>query len=86
MKVIEYRNYVKQFLSQFVTVHQKYRISNESELHFIDSEFIIQEISESSDDEIMVFYDVFKQMEANEEVVHIYLEYIAELYIKTNKN
>lgn len=86
MDVKDYRKYVKYFFSRHLTSHRRYKFVVEDGLHFMDSQFIIQEINDSSDDEIEVFYDVFRQMDTSGEVIHRYLEYMSGIYIKTNKD
>ena len=85
MKVDEYRSFVRVFLNKNIITHQRYRITEKKTLHLIDSQYIINEIIDSSDEEIEVFFNVFRQMDTDEEVVHRYLEYMSEVYIKANK-
>lgn len=86
MKVDEYRRFVGEFLNNSIINHRRYRLTKKTKLHLIDSQFIINEIVDSSDDEIEVFFNVFSKMDTNEEVVHRYLEYMSEIYVKANEH
>lgn len=82
MNAINLRNYVRKYLLQHAMIYKKYRLTNNNVLHVIDSDFIIGEIIDSSDEEIEIFYNVFVNMDP--ERIYDYLEYMADLYIKTN--
>lgn len=76
---------VKNYLEQHVQNHKRYHLVVNHSLHFMDSEFIIREMIDASEDEIDVLYEIFEQMEPNEEHIHQYLEYMAKLYIRMNQ-
>ncbi|WP_263705488.1 hypothetical protein [Shouchella tritolerans] len=85
VKPLSYRSQVKSFLDKHIQEQRRYRFVVDDCLHLIDSTFIINEIIDASDDEIDILHEVFEQLEPNEESIHDYLEYMAQLYVKTNR-
>lgn len=74
------------FFTQHLTTTRSYTLEHNNIFHIMDSQFIVTELLDASDDELYTILDILKRMEPSQDNIHQFLSHMAAMYITVNIN
>jgi hypothetical protein len=74
------RNECQSFFNTHLTTKRRYSFVYDDVLHIMDSDFIVAELIDSSEDELKTIIPMIQTLEPTQENIHHFLHHFATIY------